>query len=53
MAMAISHGRRTEERQLILGIEDPWIILGFVFLIGSTIACVIYGWLNWNKGEDD
>ena len=34
---------------VVLGIEDPWIIAGFVLLIGSAIACVIYGLLKWNE----
>ncbi len=37
---------------MILGINDPIIILGYAFAIGLTIACVVYGWLNRDKGED-
>ena len=37
---------------MLLGIDDPWIILGYVLMIGSAVACIIYGWLNWNKDED-
>jgi hypothetical protein len=36
---------------MMLGIDDPWIILGFVLAIGSTVAGVIYGWMYWNRDE--
>ncbi|MEI6795468.1 MAG: symporter small accessory protein [Methanomassiliicoccales archaeon] len=37
----------------VLGIDDPWIIAGFIVLFGSTIACVVYGVLYYNKDVDD
>ena len=40
---------------MILGIEDPWVILGYSFAIGLTLVCIIYGLQNWykaNKGAD-
>ena len=37
----------------VLGIDDPWIIAGFIVLFGSTIACVVYGALYYNKDVDD
>ena len=36
---------------MMLGIDDPWIILGYSLAIGSTVAGVIYGWLYWNRDE--
>lgn len=39
-------------RRYMLGLEDPWIIAGYVLLFGSTIACVIYGIWKWNDEED-
>ncbi|WP_369423968.1 symporter small accessory protein [Methanooceanicella nereidis] len=33
----------------MLGIDDPWIWLGYLFTIGLALACVLYGLLNWNK----
>ena len=38
---------------MILGIDDPIIILGYVVLFGSAIACVIYGWLKRNVGGEE
>jgi hypothetical protein len=34
----------------MLGINDPWILLGYGLIIGLTLVCVLYGLLNWNKG---
>jgi len=36
----------------LLGIDDPWILGGYIFTIGVTIACILYGLLNWNKGGE-
>jgi hypothetical protein len=36
----------------VLGINDPWIIAGYVLMFGSAIACVIYGILKWNVEEE-
>jgi len=36
---------------MMLGIDDPWIILGYALAIGATVAGVIYGWLYWNRDE--
>jgi hypothetical protein len=35
---------------MILGIPDPQIVLGYGLAIGLTLACIVYGLLNWNKG---
>jgi hypothetical protein len=38
----------------MLGLGDFWVSLVFILLILSTIFCVVYGALNWNKeGIDD
>lgn len=37
---------------MILGIPDPWIFSGYLLCIISTILCVIYGFINWNKEGD-
>jgi hypothetical protein len=34
----------------MMGIEDPFILVGYAFAIGLTIACIIYGMLNREKG---
>lgn len=38
---------------MILGIPDPWVLSGYLFVVLSTILCVIYGIINWNKGDDE
>lgn len=38
----------------MLGLGDFWVSLVFILMILSTILCVVYGALNWNKeGTDD
>ncbi|HZL43095.1 MAG TPA: hypothetical protein VFD66_07420 [Verrucomicrobiae bacterium] len=36
----------------MLGIDDPWVALAYLLCIGSALLCVIYGALNWNKGQE-
>jgi hypothetical protein len=36
----------------MLGISDPWILTAYLLCILSTVACVVYGYLNWNKGAE-
>ena len=36
----------------MLGIDDPWIWSAYVLCLASTILCVIYGVINWNRGDD-
>lgn len=36
---------------MILGIPDPWVLAGYLFLVISTILCMVYGAVNWNKGD--
>lgn len=36
---------------MFIGIEDPWVLGGYLLLWISTILCIIYGAINWNKGE--
>ena len=37
----------------LLGIEDPIVALAYVLCLGSTLLCVVYGWRNWNRGDED
>ncbi|WP_255668331.1 symporter small accessory protein [Methanooceanicella nereidis] len=37
----------------MLGINDTWILMGYILTIGFTLACILYGLLNWNKGGDE
>lgn len=34
----------------MLGLDGIAVPLGFILTLLSTILCVIYGILNWNKG---
>jgi hypothetical protein len=41
-----------ERRAGVLGIRDFWVVLAYVLCIGSTLLCVAYGVLSWNKGVE-
>ncbi len=34
----------------MLGLGDIWVALGFWLMVLSSILCVVYGIINWNKG---
>jgi hypothetical protein len=34
------------------GIQDGWVLAAYVLCIGSAALCVVYGVLNWNRGDD-
>ena len=36
----------------MFGIEDPWIWSAYLLCILSAILCVVYGLINWNKGDE-
>lgn len=36
----------------MLGIDDPVIIAVYLLCILSTLLCVAYGAINWNKGAE-
>ena len=36
----------------MLGIKDSQIWLAYILCILSTLFCVIYGMVNWNKGDE-
>ena len=37
----------------MLGIHDPWILTAYLLCILSTLACIVYGYLNWDKGAEN
>lgn len=37
---------------ILLGISDPYVLSAYVLCILSTLLCIIYGALNWNKGSE-
>jgi hypothetical protein len=36
----------------MLGIEDKYVALAYILCIASTLLCVVYGIVMWNKGDD-
>jgi len=36
----------------MFGIEDGWVSAAYLLCILSSILCVIYGAITWNKGDD-
>jgi hypothetical protein len=41
-----------KEGNSMLGIEDFWVYLVYLLCIASTLLCVIYGLINWNRGDE-
>lgn len=37
---------------MVLGIESPAVWLAYVLSLASAALCVVYGIVNWNKGEE-
>ncbi len=38
---------------MMLGIQDTGALLAYVFSALSTLLCIVYGVVNWNRGSDD
>ncbi len=36
----------------MLGVDDPWVWGVYLLCISSMLICVVYGALNWNKGDE-
>ena len=34
------------------GIQDGWVSAAYVLCIASAALCVVYGIINWNRGDD-
>lgn len=37
----------------MLGIDDFWIYIAYLLTVVVVIICVIYGIVNWNKGDKE
>jgi len=37
----------------MLGIEDKSVLTAYLLCIASTILCVVYGLINWDRGEEE
>ncbi|MDD2237305.1 MAG: hypothetical protein PHP44_01540 [Kiritimatiellae bacterium] len=33
------------------GIEDPGIVACYALCIAASVLCVVYGFINWNRGD--
>jgi len=36
----------------MLGINDPWVAAPYLLCIISTLLCVVWGILKWNKDDN-
>ncbi|HUT31696.1 MAG TPA: hypothetical protein VMX13_18050 [Sedimentisphaerales bacterium] len=36
----------------MLGIDDKYVSMAYLLCIASALLCVIYGLLNWNRGQE-
>ncbi len=36
----------------MLGIDGTFVWLAYVLCLASAVLCVVYGWINWNKGDE-
>ncbi|MCZ7638912.1 MAG: hypothetical protein M5U12_24375 [Verrucomicrobia bacterium] len=36
----------------MLGIPDPWVWLAYILCLLSALACVVYSWRHWNRGDE-
>ena len=36
----------------MLGIESKGVLAAYMLCIASTLLCVVYGLINWNKGAE-
>ena len=37
----------------MFGISDVWVSLAYLLCILSTLLCIVYGLIYWNKGGED
>ncbi len=36
----------------MLGIDDSSVWSAYLLCIASTVLCVVYAWINWNRGDE-
>ena len=36
----------------MFGIEDKYVSLVYLLCIASSLLCVVYGLVNWNRGQE-
>ena len=37
----------------MLGLQDPTIVAAYVLCFLSAVICVVWGAVNWNRGDED
>ncbi len=37
----------------MFGIEDKYVSIVYLLCIASSVLCVAYGLVNWNRGEQE
>ena len=37
---------------MILGIQDPWVVVAYLLAFAGAFVCVVYGITHWNKGDE-
>jgi len=37
---------------MIFGIQDPWVAVAYLLSFCGALVCVVYGILQWNKGDE-
>lgn len=35
----------------MFGIEDKYVSLVYLLCVASSLLCVVYGLINWNRGQ--
>lgn len=38
---------------MYLGLADFWVFLAYVLCICSSVLCVVYGLINWNRNGSE
>lgn len=37
---------------MIIGIQDPWVVVAYLLSISGALVCVVYGVTQWNRGDE-
>jgi heme A synthase len=37
---------------MTLGLADPWVAAAYLLSIASALLCLLYGMVNWNRGDE-
>jgi len=45
--------QNVEKEEIMLGLSDPSILLAYLLSLGGAVLCIVYGIVNWNKGNGE